>query len=159
MAKATVTTNDRRAYGVHTWLRIAFIGAALGVISLPLTWLLGTYVIDPLVCRGNALEMCGRSGEVAGNVAIVIVSVVSVALLIRQYVYRSVGIAIAVAGSFWGITALLEGLGWFETAAWAAGLYVFAYLLFANILRIRSLFVAVAIALVAVLLIRWVAFL
>ncbi|GEM_PF-6646044 len=159
MARAVVDTSDRRIRGTLNWVHVVLLGAALGVVWLVLSWLLSAYVIDVLVCRSGTLAACGRSEEVAGNIAAVIVAVIGVGALIRLYVQRAFGVAVAVLASFWGLSALIDGLRWFESVAWLASLYALAYLLFANIFRIRSLFAAIILAALAVLLVRWVAFL
>ena len=158
MAKV-VQKDDRHLYRMNNWIRVTLTGAGLGVIILALTWVLGQYVIDPLVCRGGALESCNNSNILAGNVAAVIGAIAGASVLIRLRVYRGIFVAIATLISFWGIGALTEGLRWAEVAAWMAALYGFGYLLFAHILRIRRSFVAFIVAAIAVLVLRWVAFL
>ncbi len=159
MAKVVLETSDRRLHGTYNWINIGLTGAALGVIALVLGWLLGTYVIDPLVCRSGALAACGQSAVTAGNVAAVIVAIIGAAMLIRLHVHWAVGVALAALASLWGAAALTDGLRWFEIAGWMAILYALAYLLFTNIFRIRSVIVAIIVAVLAVLVFRWVAFL
>lgn len=158
MAKV-VETNNRYVYGAHNWVRVGLIGAALGVVILVLSWLLGTYVIDPLLCRSGTLAACGRSDVLAGNVAAVVGAVIGTGLLIRLRTYRSLWVTLATLIAFWGISELVGGLRWAESAAWMAVLYGLAYLLFAHILRIRSIFIALVLTALAVLVLRWVAFL
>ncbi len=159
MAKATVTTQDRRIYRTYDWLRIGLLGAALGVVGLAIAWLLGSYIIDPLVCRSGALTACGQSDVMAGNIAAIIVAAVGIGLLIRLRAHRAFGVALATLVAYWNTSVLLRDLGWFEAAGWMAVLYALAYLLFAHIFRIRSMFVSIIITIVMALALRWVAFL
>ncbi len=158
MAKI-VQTDNRYIFNMNSWARVVLVGAALGVIVLALSWVIGKFIVDPLLCRGGNLAACGNSEVLAGNIAAVIAAIAGASALIRLRVYRSILVALAVLISFWGIASLGSGLRWAELAAWMAGLYGLSYLLFAHIFRIRSIFVAVIIAIIAVLALRWVAFL
>ena len=159
MAEVVVESSDRRIYGAYDWLWVGIAGAALGIVMMALSWLLGTYVIDPLLCRGDAIESCAQSGVIAGNVAAVIVAIVGAGVLIRLRVRRALIVVLATLISFWNLTTLLDGLGGFEVVAWMAGLHAFAYLVFASLLRIRSFFVALIFVILMVIALRWVAFL
>lgn len=158
MARAVANTNQH-IYGTHDWVRVGLLGAALGIIALALSWLVGTYIIDPLLCRSGALTACRSSSTLAANIALVLATVAGAAAMIRLRTYRFVGVSFAVLVAFWGMASLLAGLSWFEMAAWSAGIGALGYLLFMEIFRIRSLFIAVVAAAAAILLIRWVAFL
>ena len=144
---------------MNNWIRVGLIGAGLGVIVLVLSWLLGTYIIDPLLCRGGTLASCGNSSVLAGNVAAVMGAVLGAGILIRLRVHGAMWAALATLIAFWNIGQLVDGIRWAEAAAWMAVLYALAYLLFAHILRIRSIFTALIVAAIAVLVLRWVAFL
>lgn len=159
MAQVIIETNDQRIFSPYSWLRIVLIGAALGVITLGLSWLIGTYIVDPLLCRTETLAACAQSDMMASNIASVVTATIGVWLLIRLLVRRAVLVAVAVVIALWNLSALFVGLGWFEVAASVAVIYALAYLLFATIFRIRSIFVAVIVSIIAILLVRWVAFL
>lgn len=159
MAKVTITTQDQRIYATYDWVRIGIVGAALGVLAMAVAWLLGTYIIDPLVCRSGTLAACGQSDVMAGNIASVIIAAVGIGLLIRLHVRRALGVALATLVAYWNLSSLVGDLRWFEAAGWMALLYALAYLLFAHIFRIRSMLVAVVVSAIAVLVLRWVAFL
>jgi hypothetical protein len=151
---------DKQFFNSYNWWFIALSGAALGVITLVLAWLIGSFVLDPLLCRvPEQLDACGKSGDVAGNIASVIAAVGGIFILIRLRVLRTLLIAFAVIVSFWGIHALIANLPWGEAAAWMAGVYALGYVLFAWLFRIRSIIIACIAAIIAVLIIRLVAFL
>lgn len=159
MAEVVIETGDRYTHKTHNWLRVGLIGAALGVLVVVLSGLVERYIVDPLLCRGDALESCMQSGVLAANIAAVVVAMIGCVVLIRLTVHRPLAVVIAGLVTLWGVAALIQGLRLAEMFAWMAVLYALAYLLFANIFRIRSLIVAVVAAVAAMLLFRWVAFL
>lgn len=160
MAKVVIQpTGDRYVSGTYNWASIALIGAGLGVLTWVVAWLLGNFVIDPLLCRNSALQACGQSDVVAGNLAMIVAAVVGAVTLIRLHVRHALWIVMSVILSFWSLSTLTGPLFWVEALAWTAGLYVVAYVLFTWILRLRSTVIAVVIAIMAALVFRWVAFL
>ena len=159
MAKVVIETSNPHVYSAHNWVQIGLVGAALGVITLVLAWVIGAFIIDPLLCRTGTLAACGQSEVLAGNIAAVMSAVIGFGILIRLRARRALWVAVAVLATFWGVTTLIADLKWAEMAAWMAGLYAGGYLLFASILRVRSVFVAAIITIIAVLVLRWVAFL
>lgn len=160
MAKVIIQPKgDRYVSGAYNWLVIAAIGAGLGILTWIVAWVLGSFVIDPLLCRDSALQACGKSGAVAGNLAIIVTAIVGAIALIRLHVRHALWVVLAVVLSFWGLQALTSALSWIEGLAWTTGLFVLGYLLFTWILRLRSTMLAVVLAIVAALVLRWIAFL
>lgn len=159
MAKAVVETTDRRIYGTFGWAQVGLIGGVLGATGYGLALLIGKYVIDPLVCRGDSLAACAQSEVLAVNIAAVVVAIVGATLLIRMHIHRAVGVALAALIAFWNLRLLAEGLPWFESLAWFVIVYALGYLLFTNLFRVRRIYLAVIMVALAILLVRWVAFL
>jgi hypothetical protein len=159
MAKVVIVADEKYIYGRYDWMRVGLTGAALGVILFAVAWMIGSFVIDPLVCRSGTLTACGRSEVIAANVAGVIVAVIGASVLIRLLIRRALGVALAALLVFWNITTLTAGLQWAEATAWLAVFYALTYLLFASIFRIKSLWVSLVVAAIVVLALRWVAFL
>lgn len=159
MAQAVFETNDRRIFGTFKWTQVAVIGIVLGSLSYGLALLLGAYVVGPLLCSDQSLPSCSEPDRMASNIASVLMAIVGAGVLIRLQVHRAVGVALAVLISFWNLWELTGNLPWYEAAAWFAVLYAFGYLLFSNIFRIRLLHFAIIVAVAAILLVRWVAFL
>ena len=160
MAKVVIQpSGDRYVKGNYNWIVIALIGAALGALTWLVSWALGSFVVDPLLCRDMTLQACGRSGMVAGNLAVVVTAVVGAVTLIRLHVRHALWVVVAVVFSFWGLGGLIEPFAWSEAIAWMAGLYALGYVLFAWILRLRSTFIAMILVIAVALLFRWVAFL
>ena len=160
MAKVVIQpTGDRYVSGAYNWLKIAAIGAGLGLLTWVFAWLLGNFVIDPLLCRDSALQACGKSGTVAGNLAIIVTAILGAVTLIRLHVRHSLWVVLAVVLSFWGLSSLTESIGWVEALAWTAGLFAVAYVLFTWVIRLRSTIVAVILVILLALMFRWIAFL
>lgn len=159
MAQVIIETNEQHIFSPYNWARIALIGAVLGVATLGLSWLLATYVIDPLLCRSATLAACARSDVMAANIASVITATAGSWLLIRLLVHRALLVAVATVITFWNFTQIMTSLSWFEIAGSMAILYAFAYLVFTNLFRIRSIFVSSIATIIAILLMRWIAFL
>lgn len=159
MAKAVVETTDRRIYGTFGWAQVGLIGGILGAVWYGLSLLIGNYIVDPLICRGDALEACAQSGALAVNIAGVVVAIIGATLLIRMHIHRAMGVALAGLIAFWNLQILTEGLPWFESLAWFILINALGYLLFTNLFRIRRIYIAVIMVAIAILLVRWVAFL
>lgn len=160
MAKVIIQSkNDRYIKGTYNWLVIAIIGTTVGVVVWGSAWLLGQFVVDPLLCRASALQACGQSAVVAGNIGAIIGAIVGAIILIRSHVRHSLWIVFAATLAFWGISALTGVLFWVEALGWSIGLYALGYIFFTWVLRLRSLVVGAVVAIAVALLFRWIAFL
>ena len=160
MAKILYRTSDRQyVQSTYNFFHIGFIGLIIGAVVWLLSWLTGTFIIDPLLCREAILQACSQSDVVAGNIAAVIGAALGVMLLIRLHVRRSLWIALAVIASLWGITTLTTNLFWVEAIAWTLAAYGLSYILFTWLLRFRSIFISIIITIFMVLVLRWIAFL
>ena len=149
---------DQRTVVVKPWwarVRIVFIGAGLGAIWWVLTALLRNYIIEPLACRDlSTATACVDSIGVAGNIAAVIVAIISIFILIRTLQPRPIIIAAAAAAALWGLGTYINGLAWYEALLWAVLLYAAAYTLFSLVARMAWLLGAVVVSVVIVLVIR-----
>ena len=154
-----IQTDNRYFRGANGRVRVIGIGLFVGILSLGLAWILGRFVVDPLLCRSWALDSCVDSSVIAFNIASVLGAVFGASVLIRIRVYRAVLITLSTLVSFWGLIDLTDGLHWLEVCAWVASLTGVSYLLFFHISRVRSIFVAVIMAIAVILVIRWFAFL
>ena len=132
-------------------VRVALLGAILGVIGWSLSELLNKYVIEALFCHNQSTtSLCLNSEVVSGNIALVIVAVVGIAGLVRLGVYRPMLVALAVVACLWSISGWLTGLTWYEALGWTALVYMVAYLAFAWLVRPRN-FVVVIMSLLTVI--------
>lgn len=130
------------------FVRVALLGAALGLAAWVLTYLLERFVLSSLVCGG---EVCAQGTVFAGNIAGVIIAIVGVVALVRMAVYRPLLIALGAVISLWGLAAWLGGLSILESVGWTVLLYALAYSAYTWIARIRN--VPIMLILVTVLVI------
>lgn len=154
---AKVVTNEQRIVVEPWWgkLRILFTGAGLGLIWWVLASLLKRYVIEPIACQNlNNANVCIDSFGVAGNIAIVLVTVIGVYVLIRSSQPRPIIISVASAVMLWGLAGFMTGLAWYETLLWAVGLFALTYALFSMVVRIHSLVFSLITAAVVLLAVR-----
>lgn len=156
MAKVIV---DEQQVIVEPWwerARIVFIGAGIGLLWWGLAALLNRYIIEPLACRdlSASATACVDSFGVAGNVTLVIVTLLGVAILVRWLFARPLIIGVASAIVLWGLGTYLTGLGWFESLLWSIGLFAATYTLFFLVTRLKTLGWSLVLAAVIVLAIR-----
>ena len=160
MAKVIIQpAGDRYVGGGYNWLKIGAIGVMAGALTWIVAWALGSFVIDPLLCRDSTLQACGQSGAIAGNLAAIVTAVLGATILIRLHIRHALWIVAAVVLTFWSLNALTGPLFWIEAIAWTAGLYGLGYVLFTWIMRLRSTTIAVVLAISVALVFRWIAFL
>ena len=160
MANVLIETQDARYLaGTYNWWYIALIGVGVGIGVWVFGWLLGSYIIDPLLCRGSDIASCAKAPVVASNIAAIIATLLGIAALIRLHIRRPIVIGVAVLVAFWGFQALLGDTGWAAYAGWLAFLYGLGYVVLARITRFRNVLIMSVSAVVFVLLVRWIAFL
>ena len=128
-------------------LRIALIGAVIGLLTWMLAYGLQRYVLATLFCDNDTI--CQSSIDYAGAISIVVTAVIAVVVLVRSLVYRPLLIVLAATVSLWGITSWLSGLSILEQAGWIALLFALAYSAYAWLARVRN--VVVMLILVALL--------
>ena len=117
-------------------LRVALIGAVIGVLTWVLSYALERFVLSALFCGDQAT--CERAVDYSGAIALIIASVVGLVVLVRTHVYRPLLVVIGVAISLWGITAWASGLMILEQLGWAALLFALAYSAYTWLARIRN---------------------
>lgn len=137
-------------------IRVALVGAVTGAATGLLAWLIGRYFIEPVFCRtADSAGICSASGNISFYVATVIVAILAVVALARFAIYRPLVVAAAATASLWGINNYLGRLSWLEYGLWLTLLFGVGYLLFYWLMRLRSLGWSLAVALLAVALVRW----
>ncbi len=139
---------DRQSLGAA-----ALIGLGVGILIWLVSWFFQHVIFNSLICH-SSVATCADNGNVAFNVAAVLMAVVGVVALVRTGVYRPVLVALGAIVSLWSLQTLLQGLGWFEALAWTAGLYALAYALFAWVLKIYNMIIAVVLLVILVVLAR-----
>ncbi|NLA42852.1 hypothetical protein GX865_01665 [Candidatus Saccharibacteria bacterium] len=119
-----------------TILRVAVVGAVVGVGTWMLAYMLQRFVISALFCSGESV--CDKSIVYSGAIALIIVSVMGVVALVRSSVYRPLLIALGAVISLWGISGWISGLTILEQVGWMALLFALAYSAYGWLARIRN---------------------
>ncbi len=128
-------------------------GLAVGVSTWLVSWFLQNVILNPIVCHSSATT-CASNGDIAFNIAAVLMAVAGVVALVRKGIYRPVLVAGAAVISLWSLQALLSNLGWLEALAWTAILYALAYVLFTWVLKVYNLTIASVLLVALVVLAR-----
>lgn len=136
---------------VATVLGVLFLGAVVGALVMGGSILLEQYFVEPVFCRSaDSFALCADGGNLAYNVATVLVGIVGAVGLVKMSVYRPLLVVIAAAAVMWSANAWLGVLPWYETLAWLAGLYGVVYALFAWVLRITNFVLAFALMIILI---------
>lgn len=156
MAKVIVDKQERVVKPWWDQTRIIVIGAGLGLGWWVLAALLNRYVIEPLACRDISVNAsaCVDSYGVAGNVALILISLIGLIILIRGLHRFPVVISIASTALLWGLGGYLSGLSWIEALGWSVFLFAAVYGLFSLVTRLRVLGWVLIASLVIVVAIR-----
>ena len=139
---------DRQSLGFA-----AIIGLAIGTATWLVSWFFQNVILNPLICHSSSAT-CGGNGDIAFNMAAVLMANVGVAALVRKGIYRPVLVVLASVASLWSLQNLISNLGWFEALVWTAVLYALAYALFVWVLKIYNLTIASVLLVVLVVLAR-----
>lgn len=137
-------------------LFIILFGAIAGLATWGLTILLDTYVYKAILCNSNAAVQCASSYQYATTTATIIGAAIGLFGLVRLHAFRPLLIVISSYASLWGLLLLLVPLSWYVAALAVAGLYGFAFGVFAWIARIKQFYIAIIIVILVVVAVRLV---
>lgn len=132
------------------------VGIAVGIIVALVAYLMNKWVFGVVLCRPQSPTECSLAPNYAMIVAMVVGAIGGLVGLARLRIYRPLLIVLAVTIALWGVTAALGGLAWYWLVVAMALLFGFTYGLFAWVSRVRSFILAVVIAVVLVVAIRYV---
>lgn len=143
---------------VQTVVRIAILGAVLGLIAWGVSALVANYVIDPLFCKveGGNFSVCSQGGLLASNIASLLVGGLAVIALLRLGVFRPLLISLAVVITLWGIGPWMGALPWYVSLTWTILLYAVAYVAFSWLARIRVFWIALLAMTIVVIVARFI---
>jgi hypothetical protein len=155
MAQVIITDQQVINTTWATWGRTILFGVVTGIVFWLLTLLIGRYIVEPLVCRQvvNAV-MCTNATPLSGNIAAIIAGAISIVFMVRSNIARPIIIAVASVALLWDLAAWTVGLFWIEALVWSALLYGGTFALFSWITRYAVLWMAIALSLLIVLIIR-----
>lgn len=136
-------------------ITVTVIGLITGLAVVLFSELLARFLIDPIFCRSaDNFSVCANGGNVAFYTSTIVISMISVAFLVRFGIFRPLLIALGAAAILWGIRTYLSGLNFVEYLGWVALLYGLSFAFLFWVLRIRNFVFALIAALVFVVLAR-----
>lgn len=159
---AKVVTKKTAAVEARTvrrlWLiRLLLTGLGVGFLVWLFTLIISQGVISPIFCNSpDQFIVCANGGSIASNIAILLASVLGLLTLARFPVARPLLIVVASAITLWGIGTAVGILHWAEALAWTAGISAISYLAYGWILKMRSGWVAVVVAIAVIVIARLV---
>lgn len=130
-------------------LRIAIIGAAIGLATWMLAYILQRFILGSLVC--GVESTCATAVDYSGYIAMIIAGVAGVIVLVRSLVYRPLLIVIGSTISLWGVTSWISNLTILEQVGWMALLFALAYSAFGWIARIRNVIIMLIVVIVLII--------
>jgi len=139
-------------------LFIALTGLGVGIALWLLTLILDSFVLSPLICRGGSTpDECAAVTGYAEAIAALFVSAGGLVGLVKFRVYRPLLIVVAAAIALWGIVSLASASHpVYLVAIITAFMYAVAYTTFAWINRIRLFWLAAAVLIVLVAIVRFI---
>lgn len=136
-------------------IRALIIGAAVGLVSTSLFYVLNKYIFGAALCRPG-VEGCSTAPLYSTILAVVVGVIAGVVALAKFAVYRPLPVALAAGIAMWGV------FGFMPNAVWYWGLIVglifsgLIYVAFAWLARIRSFVLSLIVLAVATVIIRLV---
>lgn len=137
-------------------VRVALIGAVVGLATYALTVVLDKYIITGLACGAEpsgALN-CDSKEYVASAAAMLLVAIGALFALVQSRVYRPLLVLILAAAGLWNVTLLALNTSWFASIFAMALIFAIGYAAFAWLVQIRNFFLATALGIVVVVLMR-----
>lgn len=140
----------------NTLVQVLLLGVGVGLGAWVLTLGIDHLITRALLC-GSASTACGGSTAVAGNVSLILTSIVGLFGLIRLGVYRPLLVVIAAAVVLWGLANVTFGMMWYESLAWTMLLTAVAYAALTWLVRPRLFVWAIIFVIIVVVAARVVA--
>ena len=137
-------------------LTVFLAGVLAGALIAAAYYLLDNFVFSAVMCREGAAANCGDAPGYAMTVSMIIGGLAGLIVLAQIRIYRPLLIVLATAISLWGFHKLLGDMQWYWGLLLIAVFFGLTYMLFAWIVRLRSFVAAVVLAVVLIVLIRFV---
>ncbi len=140
-------------------LRIALVGAVVGIVATALYALIDAYVFTPALCQNGAVEAtrCANKPVFTDALTMILAAIIGLFGMVRLRVYRPLLVVLLTTVSIWSILSILiPGLTWWGAALGSALVFALTYALFAWLVQLRHFLLAVCVSLVVVVAIRLV---
>jgi hypothetical protein len=126
----------------HELVPIAGIGAASGLISILIYFLLVSVVVPGLFCQDPATSVCASAPTTMNGIALIIGGGSGLYGLIRLRVFRPLLVVLATILAIGGIAQPLSSVPWYWAILSTMLLTMAAYALFSWVAQLRSFIVA-----------------
>lgn len=140
-------------------LRVALIGAIVGLLVPLFALAIANWFIDPVFCRSNqSFSICSSGGTVAYHSAGIIVAMAVIAIFANWGVFRPLPLVIAATIAMWGFKKFVDPLtsgNWVEYYLFSMVLTMLCYLLFYWLLRLRNFPASILLTAAATALVCW----
>lgn len=139
-------------------IKVTFLGAFLGLLIPSLGLAINSWLINPIFCQEASQQFCQQSDLWGYYVSATLLSIVAVALLANWGIYRPIVVAFASLVSLWGLKSFIDLVASHSLVEYlfiSATLFGATYLLFYWLMRAYNFGLSVALAVAAILVIRW----
>ncbi|MCB9820191.1 hypothetical protein H6796_02740 [Candidatus Nomurabacteria bacterium] len=142
-----------------TWrelLRVALIGAVVGLATFALTVVIDKYIITTTFCSGqdSGVVSCDSKEYMASAAATIMVAIGALFALVQSRVYRPLLVVLLAVAGLWNITILALNTNWIISSIAMMALFAIAYATFSWLVQIRNFLVALVLGIVIVVLMR-----
>ncbi|GEM_PF-197992 len=136
-------------------IRVAILGLVTGIVAWLVTLFMQDVVLSALSCGEATGVTCEEmTADLASIIGTVVAGVVGLLGLVKLGVYRPIIVVVAALICLWQLAVWTDGLQWYEAIAWYGALYAILYVLFAWLVRPRSLVIVLLAVIPTVVLIR-----
>lgn len=140
-------------------LRVAIIGALVG-ITVPLLGIaIANGLISPIFCHANeGFAICASGGVVAYHIAAIVAALAVIGLFANWGIFRPLPLVLAVTIAMWGFKKFVDPLtsgSWLEYYAFSLLLTMLCFLLFYWLLRLRNFPLSILATILATGLVCW----
>lgn len=139
-------------------LKLFALGIGIGLLFWVAYSSTNSVLITPLACGGQFFnaDVCINAPMIAGNVGVIFVGILTVALLIRLKEIRPLIIALASSFVLWPIGGWISGLFWYESLFICVLAFLFTYTLFWLISNLKSFAFVVILSILVVVAVKLV---
>ena len=129
---------------------IAALGAIVGLLVWELTMVLSKFVLSAWLCHNQGM-ICDGTPQYAEAISSIVGGAIGLFFLVKLQVFRPLLVVISVVAATWGIVAKAASLPWYGVGLAAILMYLFAYLAFAWIARLRAFWLVLSLMVVLIL--------
>lgn len=138
--------------------QVILIGISSGLLYWVFATFIGRYIINSFFCNNISNNLtCLDAVSIAGNIASIIIAIMSIFVMLRLRLSRPLVVAVAVVVALWGLSSWTIGLSIGEIIFWNVVTYILAYLLFSWVARYMKVATVLVVMSAVILMVRIVA--